>query len=82
MIDAQTLAPLFDDLLPDPAVVLSDGRDEESILDEAKRITATVRHGDYGWRWAGNFEPDGQRIGSHLVAKITLRGALSNAPTP
>jgi hypothetical protein len=48
MIDAQTLAPLSGDLRPDPAVVLKYGREGESILDEAKRITATLRQDDYG----------------------------------
>jgi len=48
IIDAQTLAPLFEKLLPAPAVTLSTGTAKESILDEANRITATVRHGDYG----------------------------------
>lgn len=46
VFDAQTLAPL--ESLPDAAVVLSTTSGGESILDEAKRITTTVRHGDYG----------------------------------
>lgn len=44
--DAQSLEPL--ESLPDAKVVLSTGHVRETILDEAKRITATVRHGDYG----------------------------------
>lgn len=46
VFDAQTLAPL--ESLHDAAVMLGGVRDGESILDEAKRITTTVRHGDYG----------------------------------
>jgi hypothetical protein len=46
IFDAETLRSL--DSLPDAKVVLSGVRGDESILDEAKRITTTVRHGDYG----------------------------------
>lgn len=46
IFDAETLQSL--DSLPNAQVVLSGVRDDESVLDEAKRITATVRHGDYG----------------------------------
>ena len=46
IFDAETLQSL--DSLPDAKVVLGGDRDGESVLDEAKRITATTRHGDYG----------------------------------
>ena len=46
VLDAQTLKPI--ELLPEAAVVLNALGDSESVLDEAKRITATTRHGDYG----------------------------------
>ena len=46
IFDAETLQSL--DSLPDAKVVLSGIRGGESILDEAKRITTTTRHGDYG----------------------------------
>lgn len=56
IFDSQTLMPLASELLPDVAVELSAPSEgsftsnaiTESILDEAKRITTTVRHGDYG----------------------------------
>lgn len=46
VLDAQTLKPI--EVLPEAAVVLNASGDSESVLDEAKRITATTRHGDYG----------------------------------
>ena len=51
VLDAETLQPLTD--MPVPAVGLHRLRiarvsADESILDEAKRITAGVRHDDYG----------------------------------
>jgi hypothetical protein len=46
VFDAETLRRL--ELLPDASVVLGVAHTAESILDEAMRITATVRHNDYG----------------------------------
>ncbi|MEZ6193269.1 MAG: DUF4406 domain-containing protein [Phycisphaerales bacterium] len=46
VFDAQTLRRL--EPLPDASAVLPVANTAESVLDEAKRITATVRHNDYG----------------------------------
>lgn len=46
IFDAETLQSL--DSLPYAKVVLSGVHNGESVLDEAKRITTTTRHGDYG----------------------------------
>ena len=46
VFDAETLRRL--ETPPDTSVVLPVANTAESVLDEAKRITATVRHNDYG----------------------------------
>ena len=76
IFDAETLTQL--DARPDASVVLHVTSTVESILDEAKRITATVRNGDYGHpsddfartarMWSGILAHK-LREGAHLTAE-------------
>lgn len=81
MIDAKTLTPLSDSSLPEPEVVLGYWGECESILDEAKRITDTTRHSDYGHP-TDDFARTANIWNGVLADKLRDGGSITSAEVP